>query len=66
MVHKKVGDKVSKGEALCTVHYNSAERLERARPLIEQSYTIQAASPAQLRPLVGRVIGGEASKAVSG
>jgi pyrimidine-nucleoside phosphorylase len=66
MVHKKLGDKVSEGEALCTVHYNSAERLERARPLIEQSYTIAATSPAQVRPLLGRVIGGEALKAVSG
>jgi pyrimidine-nucleoside phosphorylase len=68
MVHKKLGDNVSQGEALCTVHYNSAERLERARPLIEQSYTIAAASSlqAQARPLVGRVIGGEALGAVSG
>jgi pyrimidine-nucleoside phosphorylase len=60
MVHKKLGDEVSAGEALCTVHYNSAERLERARPLIEQSYTIEAAAPGQTRPLIGRVIGGEA------
>jgi pyrimidine-nucleoside phosphorylase len=66
IVHKKLGDKVSKGEALCTVHYNAAERLERARPLIERSYTIAAASLGQARPLIGRVIGGEALSAVSG
>jgi pyrimidine-nucleoside phosphorylase len=68
MVHKKLGDRVSAGEALCTVHYNATEKLERARPLIEQSYTIVAASSlqAQVRPLLGRVIGGEALGAVSG
>jgi pyrimidine-nucleoside phosphorylase/thymidine phosphorylase len=40
IVHKKLGDKVSAGEPLCTVHYNSSERLEQARPLIEGSYKI--------------------------
>ncbi len=57
MVHKKLGDKVSTGEALCTAHYNSAERLERARPLIQQSYKIEAAPPEQKRSLIHRVIG---------
>jgi hypothetical protein len=42
------------------VHYNSEERLERAKPLLLESYTIGAASPSAMRPLVGRVIGGEA------
>jgi pyrimidine-nucleoside phosphorylase/thymidine phosphorylase len=57
IVHKKVGDKVSAGEALCTVHYNAAERLERARPLIEQSYRIEASPPMRSRPLIHRIIG---------
>ncbi len=57
IVHKKVGDKVSAGEALCTVHYNATEQLERARPLIEQSYRIEASPPTQRRPLIHRVIG---------
>jgi pyrimidine-nucleoside phosphorylase len=60
IVHKRLGDRVSAGEALCTVHYNSAERLERARPLILQSYEIGTKAPVQLRPLVGRVVGSEA------
>jgi thymidine phosphorylase len=59
MVHKKVGDAVSAGEPLCTVYYNSAERLAAAAPLIEKSYTIGAAAPLQARPLVHRVIGDE-------
>jgi pyrimidine-nucleoside phosphorylase len=57
IVHKKVGDKISAGEALCTVHYNAADRLERARPLIEQSYRIEASAPMQTRPLIHRIIG---------
>jgi pyrimidine-nucleoside phosphorylase len=59
IVHKRLGDTVFAGEALCTVHYNSTERLERARPLILQSYTIGTKASAQARPLVGRVIGSE-------
>jgi pyrimidine-nucleoside phosphorylase/thymidine phosphorylase len=59
IVHKKVGDAVSEGEALCTVYYNSAERLANAVPLIEKSYTIADAAPLQKQPLVHRVIGDE-------
>ncbi len=64
MVHKKLGDRVAAGEALCTVHYNSAERLEQARPLIVGSYKIEAAAAADKRPLIGRVIGQESLRAV--
>jgi pyrimidine-nucleoside phosphorylase len=64
MVHKKPGEKISAGEALCTVYYNSAERLEHARPLIAGSYKIEASVPAPGRPLVGRVIGRETLSAV--
>lgn len=57
MVHKKLGDRVTAGEALCTVHYNSAERLENASPLILQSYTIELQPPKLERKLVYRVLG---------
>jgi pyrimidine-nucleoside phosphorylase len=56
IVHKKVGDRVSAGEALCTVHYNSADRLERARPLLLESYRIEGAPSIRSLPLVRRVI----------
>jgi len=59
IIHKKIGDSVSAGEPLCTVYYNSAERLGNAAPLIEKSYTITAAAPLQKRQLVHRVIGDE-------
>jgi pyrimidine-nucleoside phosphorylase len=56
VLHKKVGDPVQAGEALCTVHYNSDARLAEARRLLEVSYSITAAPPSQKRPLVHRVI----------
>jgi pyrimidine-nucleoside phosphorylase len=65
IVYKKLGERVSAGEALCTVHYNSESQLERARPLLLKSYTIGGGAAGSLRPLVGRVIGGESIGAAS-
>jgi len=56
VLHKKVGDSVSKGEALCTIHYNSEALGERAKALLLGSFAIGDAAPAQKRPLVHRVI----------
>jgi pyrimidine-nucleoside phosphorylase len=60
IVHKKTGDRVSAGEPLCTVHYNSAERFEQAAPLIQQSYRIEPTPLLQKRPLVRQIIGDRA------
>jgi len=57
IVHKKIGDRVSVGDPLCTVHYNSAERFANAAPLIEKSYTIQPAAPQKTTPLIHQIIG---------
>jgi pyrimidine-nucleoside phosphorylase len=57
MVHKKIGDRVSAGEPLCTIYYNSPERLASALPLIAQSYTIESTAPLRARPLIHRIIG---------
>jgi pyrimidine-nucleoside phosphorylase len=57
MVHKKVGDRVTVGEPLCTIHYNSPDRLAAALPLIEQGYTISTAALLHSRPLIHRIIG---------
>ena len=56
VLHKKVGDRVSHGESLCTVHYNSESRAARAKALLEASFQIGEAPPTKLRPLVHRVI----------
>ena len=57
IIHKKIGDQVSAGEALCTVHYNSAQRFDQAAPLIQQSYRIESAPLLQKRSLVHQIIG---------
>jgi len=56
VLNKKVGDPISAGEPLCSVHYNSEARGARARALLQESYQIGDAPPAATRPLVHRVI----------
>jgi pyrimidine-nucleoside phosphorylase len=55
VLHRKVGDRVKRGERLATVHYNSDTRGQRAKKLIEESYQVGESAPAK-RPLVHRVI----------
>jgi pyrimidine-nucleoside phosphorylase len=57
VLHKKVGDPVAAGEALCTVHYNLPERFSEAVPVIVAAYSIGAQRP-QPRSLVQKVIQG--------
>jgi pyrimidine-nucleoside phosphorylase/thymidine phosphorylase len=56
VLHKKVGDPVEKGDALCSIHYNQESRARRAEEMILQSYRIGDAAPAKARALVRRVI----------
>jgi len=56
VLHKKIGDAVSAGELLATIHYNSEARAQRACELLEESYQI-ADSPVEKRPLIHRIIG---------
>jgi pyrimidine-nucleoside phosphorylase len=57
VLHKKIGDSVSKGEPLATIHYNAEARAGRARQLLEQSYQIADSPAREKRPLIHRVIG---------
>jgi pyrimidine-nucleoside phosphorylase len=55
--HKRIGDRVEKGEPLATIHYNSGAKLAEAQSLIAASYEIgEVASSASL-PLIRRIIG---------
>ena len=54
---KKVGDKVSRGEPLCGVHWNDESRLRDALPLINEAYEIKSRA-AKPRPLIHRVFTG--------
>ncbi|HKW27572.1 MAG TPA: thymidine phosphorylase [Terriglobales bacterium] len=57
VLHKKVGDRVVRGEPLCTIHYNSETRVAAARQMVEASYRI-ADQPSAVRPLVHGLICG--------
>jgi pyrimidine-nucleoside phosphorylase/thymidine phosphorylase len=56
VLHKKVGDAVSAGEALATIYYNAEARAARARQLLEESYQIAGSPARDKRPLIHRVI----------
>jgi pyrimidine-nucleoside phosphorylase len=55
--HKRIGDRVEKGESLATIHYNSDAKLAEAKRLIAESYHIGEAAPREKRPLVRRLVG---------
>jgi pyrimidine-nucleoside phosphorylase len=63
ILHKKVGDPVQKGDALCTIHYNSDARLGSAQNLVQQAYRVAERPPAARRPLIHRVISGKGAQA---
>ena len=55
--HKRIGDRVEKGEPLATIHYNSGAKLAEAMSRIADSYYIGEEATREKRPLVRRVIG---------
>ena len=56
VIHKKIGDKVSASEPLCTIHCHSDAQAARARKLLEESYTVSPAPLAHRPSLIHRVI----------
>ncbi len=56
VVQKKVGDKVSAGETLCTIHCHSDQQAAPAKKLLEESYQISVAPPSHKPSLVHRAI----------
>jgi len=56
--HKRIGDRVEKGEPLVTIHYNSGAKLAEAQSLIAAGYQIGESAPGQKRPLIRRILGG--------
>ena len=55
--HKRLGERVEKGEPLVTIHYNSDERLAEARNLIAANYFVSVGAPKARSALIRRVIG---------
>jgi len=56
VVHKKIGDQVTTGESLCTIHCHSDAQAARAKSLLEQSYQMAAEPPTEKISLIHRVI----------
>ena len=54
--HKRIGDRVSDGDTLVTIHYNSAAKLAEAQQRIAQSF-IFSDQPVAPKRLVRRLIG---------
>jgi pyrimidine-nucleoside phosphorylase len=61
--HKRIGQRVEKGEPLATIHYNSDAKLAEAKRMVAESFVIypdsggQAKPPRPPRPLIRRIIG---------
>ncbi len=55
--HKRIGDRVEKGERLTTIHYNNGAKLAEARSLISSSYYIGEGASQEKRPLIRRILG---------
>jgi pyrimidine-nucleoside phosphorylase len=56
--HKRIGQRVEKGEPLATIHYNSDAKLAEAKRMVAASFVINQGSDGQAqRPLIRRIIG---------
>jgi pyrimidine-nucleoside phosphorylase len=55
--HKRIGDRVEKGQPLATIHYNSGRKLAEAESLIAASYEIGEVASSERLPLIRRIIG---------
>ncbi len=55
LLNKKIGDRVEKGEPLCTVFYNQAAKFESVRQLLLEAFVINQ-DRAQPPPLIKRIV----------
>jgi len=61
--HKRIGERIEKGEPLATIHYNSDAKLAEAGRMVAESFVIdadsggQTKSPRPPKPLIRRIIG---------
>ena len=61
VLNRKLGDAVSVGEPLCTIHYNSETQAAEAAALLLGSFHIADIAPSEKKPLVHSVVGVGAS-----
>ncbi len=55
--HKRIGDRVEKGERLVTIHYNGGTKLAEAQSLIANSYQLGENESQEKLPLIRRILG---------
>jgi pyrimidine-nucleoside phosphorylase len=55
--HKRIGQRVEKGEPLATIHYNSDAKLAEAKRMVAESFVIEDRAGQAPRPLIRRIIG---------
>jgi len=55
ILHKKVGDRVKKGEIIMEIRYNSKGKFDRAIPILEDSYVLSDLKP-EKKPLIFEII----------
>jgi thymidine phosphorylase len=55
--HKRIGDRVEKGEPLATIRYNADTRLAEAKALIAENYFVAQEPPKEKHPLIRRILG---------
>jgi pyrimidine-nucleoside phosphorylase len=58
VLHRKLGDAVSAGESICTIHYNSETHANEAALLLQKNFRIAEAAVTDKKPLIHRVIRG--------
>lgn len=56
IIHKKIGDEVKSGEAVATIYYNDEEKLQGAKSILENAYSLSHESVPQL-PLIYEIVG---------
>ncbi|HJZ66059.1 MAG TPA: thymidine phosphorylase [Candidatus Acidoferrum sp.] len=54
--HKRIGDRVERGNLLVTIHYNASAKLDEARERISQAFTFSDTQPPP-KKLVRRLVG---------
>jgi pyrimidine-nucleoside phosphorylase len=55
--HKRIGDRVEKGQPLATIHFNNDAKLDQAKSLVAESFQIEENAPQGKRPLVRKILG---------
>jgi pyrimidine-nucleoside phosphorylase len=54
-LERKTGDRVTRGDVLCQIHWNDKQKLETGMPLIEEAFAVSARPP-KMGPLISAML----------